>query len=180
MKICKDFKNKIVDFIENQLVDEEYKKFEVHLRQCDKCQREYLALKNLYKVLDRDEVILPENEFFDNLKAKVRQKEIILHRPYVFKTLRVLVPIFAVAIILLFLQEPQKTTEVIIPVANLLDDQEVASYALSRVIDDNLISELSIVEDYFPMELDEIIDELNEAEIKELIRILNEKYDIDT
>lgn len=180
MSICKDFKSKVLDYMENQMNEAEHMKFDEHLKQCSSCQKEYASLKILYEVLDRDEVVLPENEFFDNLKIRVRQKDITPRRSYVWKISRVLVPIAVAAAIVLLFYQPDKTTEIAVPVAELLKDREIASYALTRIVDDVIISELTEIEDYFLLDVDEVIDELTDEEKEEFIKDLYEKYGLET
>lgn len=180
MRICKEFKRKILDFIEHHMDENEYKKFEEHLNQCSLCQKEHASLMNLYGVLEKDEVILPENEFFENLKVRVRQKDITPQRSYIWKISRVLAPVVVATAIVLMLYRPEKTMEISIPLANLLADKEFASYALDKIIDDTLINELTEVEDHFLLNVDEALDELSDDEKQKFIKGLYKKYGFET
>ncbi len=177
MSICSEFRKNIVDFIENQVSDQQGKRFREHLHSCELCQNEYSKVVKLYKILNEDEVVLPEKEFFDNVKAKVRQRELVLPK-YSFKKLaKVFVPVCVAAIILLvLLNRPRETIEMSISTATLLEDKEIAQLSLSGVITDELINELSTAEEYLPFEVDETIDELSEEERNELIENLYKKY----
>ena len=75
MKKCK-FEDKVIDYLEGQLLPQDLYNFEKHLPSCELCQNEIVDLKNLYKVLENDEIPIPEPEFFDNLKIKIRQRKI--------------------------------------------------------------------------------------------------------
>lgn len=179
MNICAEFKRKIIDYIENQLIEHEHKKFKEHLQYCEQCQSEYSRVKRLYEVLDKDEVILPENEFFENLRTKVRQKKIVLRRFNTQKIMRIFVPVLAAAAaILLLLNRPSRTVEITVPMAALLDDKEIASLGLGGVINEELINDLLVVEEYISSETDETIDELTEEEQVEFIESLYKKYGI--
>ena len=103
MNICTEFNKKIIDYIENQLTEYEHKKFKEHLQRCKQCQGEYNRVKKLYEILDKDAVILPEQEFFENLKIRVRQKTWVPRKSYIKRILKILVPVFAAVIIFVLL-----------------------------------------------------------------------------
>jgi predicted anti-sigma-YlaC factor YlaD len=177
MKECDEFKKKILDFKGNQLHHNEQKRFSEHLKHCKQCQAEYKRLEKLYDILDKDEVIYPNEEFFEALKTKIRQRRIEFKRANIWRIARVLVPTFAAAAIILFiLNRPSETVEFTIPTSVLLEDREIARLSLGGVINDTLISELSAVEEGFSVELDESIDELTKEEQTEFIQNLYEKY----
>jgi len=177
---CKKFKGKLLDYLEHQLSNTEHRKFEEHLQQCSLCQKEYLSLKKLYGILDRDEVILPEAQFFDDVKVTVRQKDITPQRLPIWKITRVLVPVAITAAIALLLYRPSKTTEISVPVADLLEDRNIASLALSRIVDDALVNELTEVEDQFMYDIDEILDEFTDEQKEQFIKVLYAKYGMGT
>ncbi len=179
MKNCQAFKRKIVDYIEDQLTEYEHEEFKEHLQRCKQCQTEYSKVKKLYEVLDNDTVILPEQAFFDSLKIKLRQKNWVPRKSYIKRIIKILVPVFAAAIIVLLLNQPDKTVEMRVSVSVLLEDEEIAVLGLSGVINEELIDELSVVEEYLSFEVDVTIDELSEEEQAEFIKNLYEKYNID-
>jgi len=180
MNICTEFENKLVAFIENQLTSEEHRKFEDHLKSCSICQKEYAAIGKLYEILNRDEVKLPAPDFFESLKIKVRQKVIVPRRSYVPWIIKIMVPAFAAAVLLLILYRPNQNMEMNVPVSNLLEDREVASYAINKLVNEDLMKELTVIEEYLPSELDESLDELTAKEKIELIKDLSEKFKIGT
>jgi predicted anti-sigma-YlaC factor YlaD len=180
MNTCKKCKEKLLDYLEHLLSDAEQKEFEEHLQQCSSCQKEYLSLKKLYGILDRDEVILPETQFFDDLKVTVRQKDSTPQRSSVWKITRVLIPVAVTAAIVLLLYQPSQTTEISVPVADLLEDRDIASYALSQIVDDALVNELTGIEDQFMYDIDEILDELSAEQKAQFIKVLYEKYGLGT
>lgn len=176
MNTCAEFQRKIIDYVEKQLTEQEYKRFYEHLQHCKQCQGEYIAVEKLYEILDTDEVILPEKKFFVNLRSHVKQDKLRIRWFTVPKIIKIFVPVFAAVAILLLLDRPDKTVEITIPTSALLEDEEIAHLGLSGVIDDELIHELSIVERYLPFEIDETIDELTEKEQSILIKNLSKKY----
>jgi anti-sigma factor RsiW len=176
MNTCKKMRGKLLDYLEHQLSDTEHREMKEHLQQCSLCQKEYLSLKKLYGILDRDEVILPEAQFFDDLKVKVRQKDITPQQSPVWKITRVLVPVAVTAAIVLLLYRPSETTEISVPVADLLENRNIASLALSRIVDDALVNELTEIEDQFLFDIDEVLDEFTDEQKEQFIKILYEKY----
>ena len=90
--------------------------------------------------------------------------------------MRIFVPIFAAAIILLILSRPETTVEIAVPTSALIADREIASLSLSGVIDEELIEQMSIVDNYLSFEMDETIDELTSEEQAVLVEQLYEKY----
>jgi anti-sigma factor RsiW len=180
MNTCKRCKEKLLDYLEHQLGDAEHREIEEHLQQCSLCQKEYLSLKKLYGILDRDEVIQPEEQFFDDLKVRVRQKDITPQRSPAWKIARVLVPVAVTAAIVLLLYRPSQTTEISVPVADLLEDRNIAQYALSRIVDDALVDELTEIEDQFLFDIDEVLDEFTDKQKEQFIKILYEKYGMGT
>jgi hypothetical protein len=178
MNICSEFNKKIIDYLEHQLSDEDEKVFSEHLKHCEQCQKDYAKLKNLYALLDKDEVILPEQEFFENLKIKIRQKTLIIKKSSIWKIAKILVPVAVAAVLLLILYRPNGTVEIAVPTSILLEDKEIASLGLEGVVDDQLIQDLEIVEEYLlSYDVDKLIEELSEAERSQLIGALYKKYE---
>jgi len=180
MNTCLKFEKKILDFIENQLTEQEFLKFNEHLRHCPHCQREYASVKRLYKIFAKDEVILPEPDFFDNLKIKIRQKILLPRGLPIWRIIKVFLPIFATAAILLILLRPTNNVEITVSVSNLLEDSEFANIVLGGVIDDRLIDDLLIIEDYFSQNLNEIVSELSDNQQDKFIEKLCRKYGVNS
>jgi len=181
MSTCTEFKRKILDFIEGHLEEDERTIFEKHLRHCNQCHREYTSVKKLYETLSQDEVVLPSQQFFDNLKIKIKQKKIVARAFAIKRFIRILVPACAAAVIvLLLLNRPAPTVEFAIPTSTLLEDKEIAGLSLGAIVDDELIHDMSIIEEYLAPGFEETIDELTEEEQSEFIEMLYEKYDYDT
>ena len=180
MNICTEFESKLVAFVENQLTPGEHRKFEDHLKLCSICQKEYASIEKLYEILNKDEVKLPAPEFFESLKMKVRRKIIIPRRSYVPRIIKIMVPAFAAAVLLLILYRPNQYMEITVPVSNLLEDREVAVYALNKLVNEDLVNELTVIEEHLPSELDESLDELTAKEKIQLIKDLSRKFKIGT
>ena len=180
MKECKEFGARILDFAEGQMSLEEKRKFQDHLKQCAFCQQEYETTSKLINILDQDKVVMPEGEFFENLRTKVRQRVIFTKTSYFPKLVRVLVPVLVAALVLVILYKPQKTIEMSIPVANLLEDEEIASYALSKIVDQEFVNDWNEVEKNFSLEIEEELKALTEQERIEFIKWLFKKYGIES
>jgi len=183
MKLCQRFKRKLIDYVEGNLTEEENRIFNEHLEFCGRCRAELKELKELYSVLEYDEVQLPENEFFEGLLDGLRRREIRLkpaHRFSVSGVLRILASAAAALVIIIFLNRNDNTVELTVPFSILLEDREIAELGLSGVVDDKLIDDMSKVEDYLSPELDEAVEELTEVERAEFIKNLYEKYMIGT
>lgn len=176
MNVCEEFKDKVIDLVENQLSGQKCKKYYEHMQHCSQCQREYTAVKNLFEMLDKEKIILPEESFFDELRLKVRKEKLHFH-PFALKNIiKVLIPICAAAAILLIFSRPSTTVEITVPTSALLEDEDVASLSLARVIDEELINEMSAVENDWSFDIDETIEGMTEEERTELIENLYEKY----
>lgn len=178
MNICKRFQKKIVDFIEGHIPEPERTLFDEHLKQCSRCRQEYVAMKRLYEMLNTDEVVLPERQFFDDIRVTMRQREIVPRWSLVRKFLRILVPVCVAAVLfVIFFPRPTETVEIAIPTSTLLEDKDIANISLEGVIDDDFINDMSVLEDYFMFEVDESIDELTTEEQTTFVRLVSTQYD---
>lgn len=176
MKTCEEFKKRLIDYIEQQLTEHDYKRYYEHLRDCRRCQKEYGAVRQLYKILVADEIVLPEKAFFDDLRFHV-QGEKMGFRPSILRNIvRIVVPLLAAVTILLILNRPEKTVEIVVPTSALIADEDVASLSLSGVIDEELIQEMAVVESYLPFDINETIDGLTSEEHAALLEQLSMKY----
>lgn len=164
MNTCKEFKQHLIDLVEQKLSARDRERLEEHRAHCASCQEEYHKLKRLYELLDTDEVILPENEFFDRVRRQVHVRELPLRGHIVRKIAQVLVPAALVVAIVLLVSRPEKTVEISVPTAALLEDRDVAQLSLEGVVTEQLLNELSIVEEDLSPGLDEMLDELTEQE----------------
>ncbi len=176
MKTCEEFKKRLIDYVEHQLTEQDYTRYYEHLRNCRHCQKEYGVVSRLYKILDTDEVVLPDEAFFNDVRFNVHREKMSF-RPSILKNVvKILVPLFAAVTILLVLNRPDKTVDIAVPTSALLADEVVASLSLSGVIDQKLIEEMSVVENYLPFEINETIDGLTKEEHATLLEQLSKKY----
>ncbi|MGB3478899.1 MAG: zf-HC2 domain-containing protein [bacterium] len=175
MRICQEFKDKVIDYIEHAMPEQERNRFEQHLNCCEYCQKEYTRVSKLYELFDKDVVPVPEQAFFDKLKTSVRQREIRLRKFRVSRLVKVLIPAFAVVMLTLYVLRPGKTVRISVPTSVLLEDETIAEITLGGIIDDKLINELIVVEDNLPIDINEMIPGLNDVEKAEFIEILDKE-----
>lgn len=176
MSTCKEFKSRSIDLIEQNVTPQERDRLEKHRTQCASCQREFLELRRLYDVFNKDEVVLPENEYFEHVRTKVRQKTIPLRGSFIRKIAQVLVPAAMVAALILLVYRPEKTVEMRVPTTTLLQDRDVAGLSLQGVVTEELVNELSGVEEDVSPNIDELIDELSEQEQEDFVEYMVAKY----
>ncbi len=175
MRVCQEFKREVIDYLEHAMSQEEHRRFEEHLNKCKHCQEEYIKVKKLYELLDKDMIPMPEQAFFDRLKTSIRQREIRLRKFNLPRLVKVLIPAFAVTMIALYILRPEKTVELSVPTAVLLEDETIAEISIGGIVDNKLLNDLKIVEDYLPGDIDESIAELGDKEKSEFMRILDEE-----
>lgn len=169
MSTCNDFKKHLIDLVEQKLSARDRKRFEEHRAHCASCQKEYHEVKRLYELLDADEVVLPESEFFDRVRRQVREAELPLRGRIVRKIAQVLVPVALVVAIILLVSRPEQTVEISVPTAALLEDREIAQLSLDGVVTEQLLNELSNVEEKLSPGLDEMLDDLTEQEKNQFV-----------
>jgi len=172
MKFCKEFACRIIDLLETTLSDQEHERLSEHLKDCPSCQKEYDRVKALYGILDGDIIPVPEQELFDLIKNKIRQREIRLRRFKVPIFIKILVPAFAFTLLILFMFRPEKTVDISVPASVLLEDETIAKISLGGILDDQLIEDLTVIEEDLPIDIDETIAEFSYEERSYFIDIL--------
>jgi hypothetical protein len=176
MNICEDFRLKIIEYVEETLDPVEEKRLSEHVRTCPACQAELNRYVHLFELLDKDEVEMPDYTFFDAVKQRARQIELMPARRFT-RWLKVLVPICAaVVIIVILLGRGEKSIEMSVPISTLLEDEEIAHIGLTSIINDKLVDELVAIEDYLLSEADLALEELTDEEEEYLLQILHDKY----
>ncbi|KPK64840.1 hypothetical protein AMJ83_01315 [candidate division WOR_3 bacterium SM23_42] len=181
MKICEEFTRYMVDCLEKQLSAEDRARLMTHIEKCADCRKEYRRLENLYGIMDKDDVTLPPQEYFETIKAVVSKQGLRPKRLPLKVILKVLIPTFtAAAILMVVLRPPSKTIEYSIPVANLIQDEEIAEIAIEGIIDEEIAREILAIEDYLLVDNDDVIEELTADEKKEFVNSLHDKYRIGT
>jgi hypothetical protein len=181
MKICEEFTKYMVDCLEKQLSPEDRARLLTHMEKCADCKKEYQRLENLYGIMDKDDVTLPPQEYFETIKAAVSKQGLRPKRLSLKGVLKVLIPTFAAAAILMVvLKPPSKTIDYSIPVDNLIQDEEIAEVAIEGIIDKELAREILAMEDYLLVDTDEVIEEFTADEKKEFVNSLYDRYRIGT
>uniref|UniRef100_A0A7C6AGE5 Zinc-finger domain-containing protein n=1 Tax=candidate division WOR-3 bacterium TaxID=2052148 RepID=A0A7C6AGE5_UNCW3 len=175
MKNCKN-KKRILDYIENLMLQEEKVSFEKHLNECEECRQELSGYRKLYELIDKDEISLPEKEFFERIKKNIRKEEIPLKKP-LWKFLGVLAPVFGLVIFLiLFKFKKEQSIEIPVSVTNLIQDENLNSLLLEKIVDDELIKQFNVIEENLGIESEQTLSEMNQDEKEEFIKILYNKY----
>lgn len=181
MNSCKKSESQMIDCIEGQLKSEQQKHLLDHLAHCAQCSIEYRRLQALYDLLSKDSLTLPPRESFETMKDAAR-KQVLRSRPFTFKNLaRVLVPVFAVAAIFLIILKPKDDKiEIRIPVANLIQDGEIARMAMAGVLDRETFEGILAMEDHVLSDTDEAIEEMTSSEKNEFMISLHRRYPLGT
>ncbi len=175
MKGCK-YKIAILDYIEDLMQPEQRLMFERHLNGCEECRRELSGYRKLYELIDKDEISLPEKEFFERIKENIHKEEIPLKKP-IWKFFGVLAPIFSLAILLiLFNFKKEQFIEMPVHVTNLFQDENLNSLLLERIVDDELIHQFNLIEEYLGIESIQTLMEMERNEKDEFIKMLYNKY----
>jgi hypothetical protein len=171
----------MIDFLEQQLTSEVHNELLEHMKQCTACAREYRELQELHEIMGRDAVTLPSEQTFEGMKVAARQQALHQRRGVLKQLTRVLLPAFAVAAILLFVLRPRvDTLEMSIPVANLLEDREVAEIAVAGIVNKDILDEIEGLEEQLFLSTEEAIEEMSKEEKREFVTALYQKYAIGT
>lgn len=170
------FQERIIDYIEG-LLDAQHKGiFEAHLKECDVCQKELSAIKKIYGMMDNDKVIIPAEEIFAKMKNRVRQQEIVLKRP-LWKIWSILIPVLGVLIfVLLFNRQKEQFLEISVPISSLSQDKYFNTLLLERIVDNNIVNQFNILEEYFTEDIEQGLKDLTTDEQQKFIEAISEKY----
>jgi predicted anti-sigma-YlaC factor YlaD len=181
MNSCVRFQQMMIDCIERQIKETVCEGLLEHTKMCSACAREYRQIQNLLGILAEDRVSLPPQESFDRIEAKVRQKVFKPKVSMVKRVGRILIPTLAIAAVLFILLKPRShTVDMSIPVANLIEDEEIARIAVAGIIDRALIDEIVSMEEHLSFDNEEVIEEMTYEEKCALVNYLNRKYAIGT
>lgn len=181
MKNCTRFKQQMLDCAEDKLGTRERNRLLEHIKVCATCAREYQQIRKLFSIMADDRVPLPEQSSFDRIRAAAK-RQAPRHEYETLKILsRIFVPALALAAILVITLRPTKpTVEMSIPVANLLEDDEIAGFVINGIVDKPLVQEIASMEEYLSFDCDEAIEEMTREEKRLLVNSLNKKYAIGT
>uniref|UniRef100_A0A7C4TAD6 Zf-HC2 domain-containing protein n=1 Tax=candidate division WOR-3 bacterium TaxID=2052148 RepID=A0A7C4TAD6_UNCW3 len=175
MKRCR-FNKRIIDYIEDLMTEQDRFAFENHLKTCKDCEKEVSQIKKIYEILDREEVPMPSREFFEGLKSQIRIKRIPYRLPF-WKIFGILAPVLGIIIfIILFNQKGERVIEIAVPISNLTLDEDLNRLLLDKIIDEKIINQFSVLEEYFAPDIEEYLENMNKDEIKDLIEIIDGRY----
>ncbi len=170
------FKDQIINYIEGLMDIESRAIFEKHLKECPACQKELLAVKKVYEIIDKDEVIVPPKEFFEQLKDNVRRKEIVIKRPF-WKIIGVLAPVLGVLVfVLFFIQGKEQSVEMTISVSNISQDEYLNTLLLERIIDNDIADQFNQLEEYLELDVEQSVRNLTADEKEIFLKLISIKY----
>lgn len=170
------FQERVIDYIEGLLDVQNKNIFETHLKECDVCQKELSAIKKIYAMMDKDEVVIPAEEVFIKMKSRVRQQEIVLKRP-LWKIWSILIPALGVLVfVLLFNRQKEQSLEISVPIFSLSQDKYFNVLLLERIVDNNIVSQFNALEEYFDEDIEQGLKDLTTDEQRKFIEIISEKY----
>jgi hypothetical protein len=179
MKKCAHYTEQIIDLLENQLTNRARGELLGHIEHCAECAQEYKKLQKLNEVMNRDELTLPPEATFERIKLAARMQVAYPRRRFFRQLLKVSLPVFALtAMLLIFLRPRVETVEMSIPVANLLEDEEIAEFAIAGIVSTDILHEIDDLEEQFFIDTEEAIGEMSKEEKNELVRSLYRKYAI--
>ena len=175
MRTCAWVHKHIIDRIEGELTEKDIGIFNAHLKKCPGCSREYEAVHNLYKIMQRDEVPLPDDSFWDTARQRIREQYLSLpaRRAWIKK----LLPITAVASVVcialvLFVHRPHQSIEMVIPVVEFLEDEDIAALILPAIVHDDVFDDFMIIEESLPFDIDETVKGMTSEEQELFIKLL--------
>lgn len=85
---CKEFENKIIDYLESDLSDSDMTRMKEHLGKCDNCNHLYTEIKSTYGLLEQEKTPKLKAGFFERVQSRKNQpnatsgKVFILNRFY--------------------------------------------------------------------------------------------------
>ena len=177
MKDCKNRKEMLIDLLEDQLSSKDRTELLKHIKHCAYCAREYSKLQELNRLMDRDRVEYPSEDTFERMKASARQKVQYTRRRLLGRLFKISVPALAMAVLLLFILRGRvETVDVSVPVAHLLEDEEIAHIAIAGIVSTDLMREIESLEEQLSFDADEAIEELSTHQRSELVSSLRRKY----
>lgn len=71
---CKEFENRIIDYLEANLPEAEQQRMHEHCRSCDRCSRLYENIRKTYGVLEEDRAPEIDDAFFVDITEKLDEK----------------------------------------------------------------------------------------------------------
>jgi hypothetical protein len=176
---CARVRGQKVEPLEEQPRSREREELLDHLSRCTQCTAEYEEPTRLYGLMSSDSVTLLLAEVSVGMKRNVRRalrpSGTISSLPRLLP--EILIPVLAAAALLMIILWPRNgTVEFSIPVAELIEDEDIAGFVLAGTVDEQIMRELVLIEDHLLPGYEEAIDELTREEEDELIIALQREY----
>lgn len=67
---CKEFENKIIDYLESELSDSDMNRMKKHLEECDNCNHLYTEIKKTYELLEQEKAPELQAGFFERVQSR--------------------------------------------------------------------------------------------------------------
>jgi anti-sigma factor RsiW len=177
MKTCRWIRDHIIEYFDGGLSGSVREDLLSHVSQCPQCRQEYERYARMYSLINEDEVVFPPDGVFERIKANARGGKISVPQITLRRISRILVPTLAAAAILLIILWPRnRTVEFSVPVATLLEDEDIASIAVAAVVNEDMVRDLAAIEYYLMPETEQAIDELTVDEKIEFVDCLHNRY----
>jgi|GEM_PF-2127978 len=177
MKTCKWIRDAMIDRIEGELSSTDSEVFDIHLETCSACQQEFARYEKIYTRLQADDMPVPGASFWDALLLRIRQQHVPFYAKssWIGRLLPVAVPVLAVGVVLfIFLTRPPSTIQMIVPVSELLEDEDIAAITLNAMVHDDLVEDFTIIEESLPFDIDEALNEMTSGERELFLKLMTE------
>ncbi|MBN2620347.1 zf-HC2 domain-containing protein [candidate division WOR-3 bacterium] len=179
MKGCSWVKKRLIDRVEGELNAAETRVFDNHIKECPACKKEYETTRRLYNSL-KDDVRFPDTAYWDSLPRRIRQNPVPLRRQgfWFKKLIPVLIPVIAACMVIVLLsRRPAPTIEMTVPVSALLEDEDIAMLALQTIVHDDMLQDLMVIEEFLPLDIDEMIREMTLQERQLFIELIVKEHE---
>lgn len=70
---CKEFENRIIDYLESNLPEADMERMEEHREKCRVCNRLYSEIRQTYGLLENEQFPVLQDGFFDKVQDKKKQ-----------------------------------------------------------------------------------------------------------
>lgn len=177
MKTCSWIRDHIIEYFDGALNGSEREDLLSHVSQCPQCRQEYMRYARLYSLINEDAVPLPPDGVLERIKANARGKEVSASQTTPRRIWRILFPALAAAAVLLVILWPRdRTVEFSVPVATLIEDEDIASIAVAGVVNEDMVRDLAAIEYYLIPEIEQAIDELTVDEKIKFVNCLHDRF----
>ncbi|MEO0184221.1 MAG: zf-HC2 domain-containing protein [candidate division WOR-3 bacterium] len=175
MKDCR-FKDKVIEYFEKLMDDKDKIVFENHLKDCSACQEQLSTMQKIYEIMDKDEISLPEKEFFERLKNDIRRKEVYVKKPF-WKIFGILAPVLGILIFIVLVNfRKEQSVEIAIPTSYFTQDAYLNTLFFERIVDNGIVNQFNLLDEYFVVDIDEGLQELTTEQKEKLLELMSKKY----